>query len=141
MVTNTNVVYEAAPWGAVVRSWVFWVLCSSPFPAKQLGCDVRVVCSTKTMGIVNTKGNESVLLWYKGEGREWEKVSVHRVIKVYVFITLCTLTFSLSLHSPLYQGGTLTLPFVLTLPIVLVLHTAFTSDIMSQLLSRERGGA
>ena len=32
------------------------------------------------MGIVNTKGNESVLPWYKGEGREKEKVSVHRVI-------------------------------------------------------------
>ena len=69
--------------GAVVRSWVFWVLCSSPFPAKQLGRDVRGECSTKTMGIVNMKGNESVLPWYKGEGREREKVSVHRVIKTY----------------------------------------------------------
>ena len=36
------------------------------------------------MRIVNTKGNESVLPWYKGEGREKEKVSVHRVIKTYV---------------------------------------------------------
>ena len=46
---------------SVVRSWVFWVLSASPFPAKQLGCDVRGECIIKTMGIVNTKGNESVL--------------------------------------------------------------------------------
>ena len=36
----------------VERSWVFWVLCSSPFLAEQLGRDVRGECSTKTMGIL-----------------------------------------------------------------------------------------
>ena len=31
-----------------------------------------------------TKSNESVLPWYKGEGRERGKVGVHRVIKTCV---------------------------------------------------------
>ena len=50
---------------------------------------------------------------------------------VYVLLTLCTLTFSLSLPPLFYQGSTLLLPFVLTIPI----------DVTAKLVSRERGGA
>ena len=45
-----------------------------PFPSLTAGKgEVRGECSTKTMGIVNTKSNESELPWYKGEGRERKK--------------------------------------------------------------------
>ena len=40
---------------SVVRVWVFCVRSSSPFPAKQLGRDVRAECSKET----ERMGNET----------------------------------------------------------------------------------
>ena len=33
---------------SVVRVWVFWIRCSSPFQSKQLGCDVTKSVRSKT---------------------------------------------------------------------------------------------
>ena len=48
-------------------------------------------------------------------------------MKLDVRITLCTPTFSFSLPSLFYQGNTLSLPILLPIPIVLVLHLPLTS--------------
>ena len=58
---------------------------------------------------------------------EFGYVGFDQAVCTYVFITLCTLIFSLSLPSPLYQGNALSLLFVLTIPIGLVLHSTLTS--------------
>ena len=47
----------------VVRVWVFRIRSSYPFPTIWLGRDVSGECSTKTMGIGNGVGSESVLPW------------------------------------------------------------------------------
>ena len=56
---------------------------------------------------------------------EFGYVGFDQAVYTYVFISLCTLTFFLP--STLYQGNTLLLPFILTIPIVLVLHSPLTS--------------
>ena len=76
----------------------------------------------KTMGKGNVVCYKSAIPWYKGEGNKREKVGVHRVIPTYVYVTLCTLTFSLLFPSPLYQGMVLWLLMTLPFPIVLMLH-------------------
>ena len=135
----------------VVRVWVFYVRSSSPFPAKQLGRDVRSECSKKTemMGNNIREGGGCYLAVtvQKKKGKCYDTVQVcsfDQGICTYGRVTLCTpekgqhfpfffRSFTSRQHTPAPLSNLITHP--------LCSLTAFYSDVTSQLFSWEMGGA
>ena len=70
----------------VVRVWVFWIRCSFPFQARQLGRDFTLSVRCKTQRIdnkVSERGCYFALSQVDGEHKPLPFFGVHRVIRPY----------------------------------------------------------